>query len=72
MPDIQIMRFGRAADLRDQLNELLARHGDDVRVAFSLSDDEATAINDATIGPIKIDGIELTTPPRIDLCFEHR
>jgi len=62
--------FGRATELRDKLNELITKHGEDVRVAFSLPENYAGNQTGSTIGSVRPVSVELTTPPRIDLEFD--
>jgi len=61
--------FGKARSLINQIERLIEIHGEQLEIAFYLSDDEALQINDSVIGPIKFDRVEETRIPRADLSF---
>jgi hypothetical protein len=63
------LEFGKATDLIKSIQEQIAIHGDDLRVAFCLDDDEVNALKGAVGGAVQVDGVELTKPPRLDLMW---
>lgn len=48
-----------------------ANDGDALEIAFYVSDKDAREIENSVISPIKIDGIEQTRVPRLDLTFRE-
>jgi len=64
------MKFGKAAVLVEQIQILIAEHGDDLEIAFCVDRDTLDEANDSVIGSIKLDGVEKSKTPRLDLTFE--
>lgn len=66
------MKFGKAKDLANQILAMVAEHGDDLEIAFYADEETINTSNDSVVGAIKVDGVENTSPPRLDLAFKDQ
>ncbi|MDF9399183.1 hypothetical protein [Vibrio sp. 1180_3] len=67
------MKFGKAVDLVEQIQALISKYGTNLEVAFSIESDilnDANDANDSVIGAIKVDVVEQSKTPRLDLTFD--
>ena len=63
------MEFGRAVDLIEQLKQQVEIHGEDLRVGLYVDQETVETASGSVCGPVRLDAVEKTAPPRLDLTF---